>query len=85
MNILVVCQYFYPEEFKVNDLVEGLVNRGNRVTVLTGKPNYPKGVFFPGYKFAGVQREVYKGADIIRVPLIRRGNSGAIRLALNYL
>ena len=85
MNILVVCQYFYPEEFKVNDLVEGLVNRGNRVTVLTGKPNYPKGVFFPGYKFAGVQREVYKGADVIRVPLIRRGNSGAIRLALNYL
>ena len=85
MNILVVCQYFYPEEFKVNDLVEGLVARGNKVTVLTGKPNYPKGVFFPGYRFAGVQREEYKGADVIRVPLIRRGNSGAVRLALNYL
>ena len=85
MNILVVCQYFYPEEFKVNDLVEGLVLRGHKVTVLTGKPNYPKGEFFTGYKFSGIQKEEYKGAEVIRVPLIRRGKSGALRLALNYL
>ena len=85
MNILVVCQYFYPEEFKVNDLVEGLYARGHRVTVLTGKPNYPKGEYFPGYSFCGVVREEYKGAEVIRVPVVRRGKSGAVRLFINYL
>lgn len=85
MKILVVCQYFYPEEFKVNDLVEGLVARGHHVTVLTGKPNYPHGEFYPGYSFGGVIHEQFKGANVIRVPLIRRGNSGTIRLLLNYL
>ena len=38
MNILVVSQYFYPEEFKINDLVSEFINRGHSVTVLTGKP-----------------------------------------------
>ena len=45
MDILVVTQYFYPENFKINDLVESFVNRGHRVTVLTSKPNYPKGEY----------------------------------------
>ena len=35
MKILVVTQYFYPEEFKINDLVKGLVDRGYEVVVLT--------------------------------------------------
>lgn len=81
MKILVVCQYFYPEEFKVNELVEGLVNRGNEVTVLTGKPNYPRGPYPKGYKFLGVQEEEYKGAKVIRVPELTRGNGGAIGIA----
>ena len=85
MNILVVSQYFYPEEFKINDLVSEFVDRGHSVTVLTGKPNYPKGRYFDGYKFGGVNEEVYHGAKVIRVPLIRRGRGGAINLVLNYL
>ena len=67
MKMLVVCQYFHPEEFKVNDLVEGLVKRGNEVTVLTGKPTYPRGPYPKGYKFWGVQTEEYKGAKVIRL------------------
>lgn len=78
MKILVVCQYFYPEEFKVNELVEGLVKRGNEVTVLTGKPTYPRGPYPKGYKFLGVQKEEYKGAKIIRLPELTRGTGGII-------
>ena len=63
MKMLVVCQYFHPEEFKVNEQVEGLVKRGNEVAVLTGKPTYPRGF----YKFWGVQTEEYKGAKVIRL------------------
>ena len=78
MKVLVVCQYFFPEEFKVNELVEGLVKRGNEVTVLTGKPTYPRGPYPKGYRFWGVQKEKYKGASIIRVPELTRGNGGSI-------
>ncbi len=84
-KILIVTQYFFPEEFKINDLAEELVARGHRVTVLTGKPNYPKGDFFDGYSFSKTIHENYKGADVIRVPVIRRGKGGAIRLILNYM
>lgn len=84
MKILVVSQYFYPEEFKINDLVETLVKKGHEVTVLTGKPNYPKGEYFDGYTFKGVVYEEYKGAKVVRVPLIKRGKGGAKNLVLNY-
>ena len=81
MKILIVCQYFHPEEFKVNELVEGLVKRGSEVTVLTGKPTYPRGPYPKGYKFWGVQKEEYKGANIIRLPELTRGKGGAIGVA----
>lgn len=85
MKILVVCQYFYPEEFKVNELVEGLVERGNEVTVLTGKPTYPRGPYPQGYKFLGIQKEEYRGAKIIRVPELTRGNGGAFGIVKSML
>ena len=85
MKILVVCQYFYPEEFKVNELVEGLVVRGNDVTVLTGKPTYPRGAYPQGYKFWGVQKEEYKGAKVIRVPELTRGDGGSIGIVKSML
>lgn len=85
MKLLIVSQYFFPEEFKINDLTEELVKKGHEVTVLTGKPNYPKGHFFEGYRFWGIDKEEYKGAAVVRVPVIRRGRGGALRLMLNYL
>ncbi|MBU1645426.1 MAG: glycosyltransferase family 4 protein [Gammaproteobacteria bacterium] len=85
MNILVVSQYFWPENFRVNELVAGLVERGHVVTVLTGQPNYPDGRFPPGYGWRGRRREKIFGAEIIRVPLVARGDGIALRLALNYL
>ena len=85
MKITIVCQYFYPEEFKVNDLAEEWIKRGHEVTVLTGKPNYPKGKIYNGYKLWGIQEENYKGAKVIRVPLVPRGKGGGLRLLMNYL
>ncbi len=84
MRILIITQYFYPEEFKSNDLVQELTSGGHSVTVLTGKPNYPGGEYFKGYSFRGVVKEDYHGAEVIRVPLLKRGRGGAIRLVLNY-
>lgn len=85
MKILLVSQYFWPETFRVNDLAQELVLRGNEVTVLTGKPNYPHGKIFKGYSFWGYKKEYYKDINLIRVPLIPRGKGAKIGLALNYL
>ena len=85
MRILVVSQYFFPEEFKINDLARELVNRGHQVSVLTGKPNYPKGEYYEGYQYGGVSKEDYYGAEVIRVPLRKRGAGGGKNLLLNYL
>ena len=60
MKILLVSQYFWPETFRVNDLAQELVLRGNEVTVLTGKPNYPQGAIYKGYSFWGYKKEYYK-------------------------
>lgn len=82
---MIVSQYFWPENFRINDLAAGLVERGHEVTVLTGIPNYPQGRFFSGYGWFRKTREEYKGVRILRVPLVPRGNGSGIRLALNYL
>jgi colanic acid biosynthesis glycosyl transferase WcaI len=85
LRILVVTQYFRPEAFRVNDLVDGLRERGHSLTVLTGLPNYQSGRFAKGYGLSGPYREHSEGVDILRVPLVARGGAGTIRLALNYL
>lgn len=85
MKILIVSQYFYPELFRVNDLAAGMKERGHEVTVLTGLPNYPKGKIYEGYSFFKNLESEYQGIKIIRSWLIPRGNSGGLRLMLNYL
>lgn len=84
MKILVVSQYFWPENFRVNDLVKEWVTRGHEVTVLTGKPNYPDGQVFPEFARAPERFSDYEGARVHRVPMLAR-SQGAMRLMLNYL
>lgn len=85
MKILIVSQYFYPENFKVNDIAFDFVKKGHDVTVLTGKPNYPNGRFFEGYSFLGKKKEIINGVNVIRVPLFPRFNCSGKYLAINYL
>jgi glycosyltransferase involved in cell wall biosynthesis len=85
VKILVSSQHFWPEAFRINDMVQALVQRGLDVDVLTGKPNYPEGRYYPGYRGWGCQREPWSGATLFRVPLAARGSSGAVRLVINYL
>lgn len=88
-HILLISQYFYPETFRVNDIACEWVKRGYKVTVLTGIPNYPMGKYFDGYDKKHRTRETWNGVNIIRIPLIARGNStnklmNAVGMAANY-
>ncbi len=84
MRILVISQYFYPENFRINDIVKELVKKGHVVTVLTGLPNYPEGRIYQGYKNAFRNIENYYGALVYRCKLRPRKN-GSLNLALNYI
>lgn len=66
-------------------MVKTLTERGVSLDVLTGKPNYPAGQFYPGYSCSGFSRENFCGANVYRVPVLPRGRKGALRLTLNYL
>ena len=85
MKILVITQYFWPEEFRINDICKGLKEAGHEVEVLTGLPNYPHGEIFHGYSYFKRGPKEYEGMKIRRVGMIPRGKNNSIMLALNYL
>jgi glycosyltransferase involved in cell wall biosynthesis len=85
MRVLLLSQYYWPENFVINDLVPLLAARGVEVTVLTGKPNYPNGIIFEGYRAGGLHIEQHDGSIILRLPIIARGQKSRVRLGLNYL
>lgn len=94
MKILFVCQYFYPEVFRGNDIAFHWAEEGHDVHVVTGIPNYPDGVFHKGYGLFECRHEEivqdvsgfkkFKGkVRVTRLPIIPRGNN-KIMLMLNY-
>jgi len=84
MNVILITQYFYPENFKSNDIAFELKKRGHTVTVLTGLPNYPDGKLYKGYGFFKKRSEVINGVKVHRTLLTLRGKGGGGRLFLNY-
>ncbi|TDS13703.1 glycosyltransferase family 4 protein [Sphingobacterium paludis] len=83
MHILIITQYFWPENFRINDIALGLKERGHKVSVLTGIPNYPSGTFFDGYT-AQPSDEIWEGIYIYRSRLTPRGKGRGIDLLKNY-
>lgn len=84
MRILVICQYYHPEQFRITEICEGLVRRGHAVTVLTGLPNYPSGRITAGYRWHRRRDEVIRGVRVVRCAEIGR-RPGSIGLFMNYL
>lgn len=83
-KILFVCQYFYPETFRGNDIAFHLAEEGHDVHVVTGIPNYPKGKFFTGYGLFKKRHEVINGVRVTHFPIVPRGEDNKIMLMLNY-
>lgn len=84
MRILILTQYFWPENFRINDLTSELEARGHHVTVLTGVPNYPGGKVFEEFSRNPDNFKTFGNAEIIRIPMLPR-SQGSLRLMLNYL
>jgi len=84
LRILIITQYYWPENFRINEVSEELVKLGHKVSILTGYPNYPKGDVFAEFKKDYKKFSKYKGASIIRVPILSRKKNN-FNLALNYI
>ena len=85
MRVLIVSQYFWPEQFRINELVEFLKTKNLEVEILTGLPNYPDGSLFSNYKKDPNKFNSFCGSKIYRLPIILRKDSSKINLFLNYI
>ena len=83
MKILIVGQVFYPDHFRVNDVVKELAKE-HEVKMVTGLPDYDQGKVPKEYRFFRRRRENFHGAQVVRVPIISR-RKGPIFRSLNYL
>jgi len=84
MQVLIISHYFWPEQFRINDLARELKMRGHNVSVLTGMPNYPTGKLFEGYGWWKKRHDELDGVPIFRVPMFMRRQGRGWQLALNY-
>lgn len=84
-RILVVTQHFWPENFRINDIVEGFLADGIEVDVFCGLPNYPKGEWFDGYDANGPFEEHFGTAQVFRCREIPRKGNTSVRIFLNYV
>jgi hypothetical protein len=85
LKILVITQYFWPENFRINDIVEHFRKKNFEVDILTGFPNYPEGKLDPNFKENPKKYSDYYGANIIRVPIYLRRSGTKLDLFINYI
>lgn len=86
MRVLIISQYFYPENFRVNELAEYLSEKKEiTVDVLTGYPNYPEGKFYKDFLKDRSKYDSFKKSKIIRIPCLPRGKGSILNLSLNYI
>jgi len=79
LRILVISQYFWPENFRINELCKYL-SKKNKVTIVTSQPSYPHIQLFKNKK----NIKKYGSIKIIRLPTFSRGDSN-FSILLNYL
>ena len=80
---MVVCQHYWPEGFRINDVVDFFVEKNLEVDVLCGIPNYPEGRFYTGYGYFKKRKQRHDNVNIYRVFEIPRGNNSNFMIFLN--
>jgi len=83
-KILIVTEYFYPEDFKINEIALAWKEKGYEVDVLTQSPTYPFGKIYDGYKNIWYSKDTYKGITIYRVKAVTGYKTSKIKKLLKY-
>ncbi len=89
MRLAYFSHYFPPETnapaARVHELSRAMVEAGHEVHVVTGQPNHPRGVVFPGYRALDVRRETVDGIHVHRLPTFPAANRGVLLRSLGFL
>lgn len=86
LRAILLTQWFDPEpQIKGLLFARQLREAGFEIEVVTGFPNYPGGIIYPGYRVRALQREQIDGVNITRVPLYPSHDRNKLRRALNYV
>ena len=89
MHILFFTDNFTPEvnapASRTYEHCKNWVEQGNKVTVITGVPNFPKGKVYAGYRNRLFQKENMNGIEVIRVWTFIAPNEGTVRRTLDFL
>lgn len=83
-KILIVTEYFYPEEFKINEVVLEWKNKGYDVDVLTQNPTYPHGKIFEKHNNSWYSKELWNGVAIHRVKAVTGYKTSLFKKLLKY-
>lgn len=83
-KILIVTEYFYPEEFKINEIALVWKEKGYEVDVLTQAPSYPKGKIYDGYTNKWYSKETYQGINIFRIKAVAGYKKSKFKKLLKY-
>ena len=84
MNILIVTEVFYPENFHVNDFAQTMVAKGHHVKVMTRQPSYPLGYVYPEYKNEKHSVEKWGEIEIHRFDIVEGYKESKIKKIWNY-
>jgi glycosyltransferase involved in cell wall biosynthesis len=84
-RILIFTNHFYPEQFKINEIVDWLSVEKSHIRVVTGLPNYPQGKIYKDYINNSIKNFFSGNVIINRLFLIPRGNGSILMLLINYI
>ena len=84
-RILIFTNHFYPEQFKINEIVDWLSVEKSHIRVITGFPNYPNGKIYKEFLNKSLKNIFSKNVTINRLFLIPRGNGSNLILLINYI
>ncbi|MDR1697781.1 MAG: glycosyltransferase family 4 protein [Erysipelotrichaceae bacterium] len=82
MKILLISQYYYPENVVISKIMERLASFGHEVVVLTAKPNYGFDKILEEYK--KIRYEEINGVKVHRIKIYPRKQSRT-SIYYNYL
>jgi glycosyltransferase involved in cell wall biosynthesis len=83
-KILIVTEYFYPEEFKINEIAVAWRDKGYEVDILTQNPTYPQGKVFDGYANWWFAKDTYEGMTVYRVKAVTGYKTSLFKKLLKY-
>ena len=84
MKILIITHYYWPENFKINEISKHLSNKVEAVSILTGKLITPQGHIIKVITFITKTRKI-NDINIYRAPVVTRGSGSSIRLVVNWI